>query len=149
MRRIIALAAGLALALTGVALAATNGTYTGTTSQAQAGVHDPISFGVSGGKIRDGVYRAKYGGHAGCAGVFQTRWGQGVKGGSAIKITNGKFNANDRIAPYDYLKISGKFTGDTMTGSFDETYTTGQDVNGHLHSYNCTTGHVTFTATLV
>ncbi len=151
MRRIIALAAGLALALTGVAMAATGGSYTGTTSQAHAGVHYPIRFSVSGTNITGGLYGANYGGHAGCSvsnGVF-TRWGRGIKGGSAVKIKNNNtFSANVRIAPADYLKIHGKFTGTTVTGSFDETFTAEHLVNGHVHLFNCTTGNVAFSAAL-
>lgn len=113
MRRVIALAVGLALALTSMALAVTSGTYTGTSSQKLGGVHYPISFRVSGSKITGGVYKANYHGHAGCSAASDgtNRWGQGIKGGRAVKITHGKFNANDRIYPGDYLKLSGSSPG--------------------------------------
>lgn len=36
-----------------------------------------------------------------------------------------------------------------MTGSFDETFESDTVVNGHVHLFNCTSGKVKFTATLL
>ncbi len=152
MRRMIVLAVGFALALPGAAIAAAvaSGDYAGTSSQSGAGAHYLFRLVVAGGKITGGVYKANYRGHTGCSSYSgsPTRWGQGIKGGKAVKITNGKFSASDRIAPADYLNISGKFVGSTVTGSFDETFTAGAVVSGRVREYNCTSGKVTFTATL-
>lgn len=153
MRRMVVLAVGVALALPGAAIAAAvaSGEYAGASSQSGAAGHYAFDLTVSGGKITRGVYTANYTGHAGCSSDSGTRtvWGRGIKGGRAIAITNGKFSARDPIyGRTDILKISGKFAGSTVTGSFDETFQQQKLVGGHVHDYNCTSGHVTFTATL-
>ncbi len=149
---VVVVAVGCALALPSATLAAAvaNGEYSGTSSQSGATGHYAFGLDVSGAKITRGDYTANYKGNSACvrdSGV-RTIWGQGIKGGKAVTIKNGKFSANDRIYAGDYLKISGKFVGDTVSGSFDETFTSGTVVNGRVHDYTCTSGKVTFTATL-
>ncbi len=151
MRRVCVLAVGFALAaLPAVALASVaSGTYTGTESQAQSGVPYKISLTVSGNKITRVVYGANYTGHAPCP-SDSGRWvvGAGIKGGKAIAITGNTINArNAKIGPGDvFTYFKGTFTGTTVQGSFDETFTAETSSGGKVHSYKCTSGKVTFTA---
>ncbi len=152
MRRVCVLAVGFALALTGVALAsAAAGTYTGTESQSQSRVPYRISLTVSGNKITRIIYGANYSGHAPCPAYSSSRYvvGAGIKGGKAIAITGNTINArNAKIGPYDvFTYFKGTFTGSTVQGSFDETFTAEAVSGGKVHSYKCTSGKVTFTAT--
>jgi hypothetical protein len=137
MRRSLVLGALVALCCTGVALAAAGGTYTGLTNKKdpESGLNGKIYINVSGSKF-SGYYTGIYNPKSKCESY------DGPVKYHNIKIKhNNTFSASELLFAKDTLKISGKFSGSKVSGSFSETFTP-----YHKH-FTCSTGKVTFTAT--
>ncbi len=137
MRRIVVLGALIALTCTGVALAAAGGVYTGPTNQKlpHSSVTGRIYIDVSGSAFF-GHYAGIYNPQSKCQSYDGLVKYRGIK----IKHNN-TFNASVQLFLKDTLKISGKFTGTKVSGSYNETFTP-----FHKH-FKCSTGKVKFSAT--
>jgi hypothetical protein len=111
--RVAALTVIVVLALTGIAVAASSGTYTGTSTQ--QGKSYPFGLKVNGGKIvaLAGAASAK------CGIVYATK----KKPFSlSVPIRHNSFNANIKLnsgpAKGSVLTLSGSFKRSTVSGSF-------------------------------
>jgi hypothetical protein len=132
LRRTAGLAAVLAIAVTGVALAASAATYNGTTSQ-----HLPIKVTVKGFKVVRVSFTAKYGACGELSGNNKV----------SIKIFGTGFKSTVKPNSETKLTISGTFggskTGKTLKGKLSSVVT-----EGGIHPTTCSTGAVTYTAAL-
>jgi hypothetical protein len=111
--RVVALTVIVVLALTGLAAAATSGTYTGKSSQ--NGKSYPFGLKVSGGKIVALAGEAS----AKCGIVYATKK---APFSLSVPIHHNSFSASIPIksgpAKGSVLTLSGSFKGSTVSGSF-------------------------------
>lgn len=139
VRRTVAVACVLALALAGVAFASQTTVWGGTTGQAQGGAHFRISFNVSGHIVSDIQVAALVNkGPAICelASSVSLRL---LK--SDLKVKRGKLSGKLKDGEGDTVTITGKFKGHTVSGTFVVASTGG--VQG---TTTCSSGTVKFEA---
>jgi hypothetical protein len=120
VRRILGLAVACVLALAGVAAAATNGTYTGSSSVTISGskASHPFSATVKGGH----VVKLKLILGANCATLDGS---SGIKAKLAIN-THGHFGGSIKAGKFT-LKLQGTFKGKAVTGSFSGSFKGGSE----------------------
>jgi hypothetical protein len=141
IRRTVALAVAGVLVIAASASAAQSGTYSGKTSQHLG----TISLKVSGNKVVHVKFADGVGHGAGCSsfGKVQPQFPVSFKSDFAIK--HGKFSGHASPRSQEVFKISGHVSGKRITGSFTDVVPIGQETG---HGTNCSSGKVTFTATL-
>lgn len=141
-RRVLALGSIVMLVLVGVALAADQGQYGGTTSQKSGGVPMRISLVVSGGSVSNVQLQA----FAHSGGALCT-----VSGSTSFAFTKGKlrvsphgtFSGKLKDATGDSMTISGRFKGSKASGSLTVTST-----DGASGSQPCSSGAVKYSVQL-
>jgi hypothetical protein len=141
IRRISALATAGALALVGVASAAQAGTYSGKTSQRNGS----ISFKVSGGKIVHVKFADGTGMGSGCSsfGTPDPQFPVSFKAHMPI-AKNGAFSGTASPRDQEVFKVTGRVSGNRITGSFTDRIPIGQLTS---HPFTCSSGKVKYTAT--
>ena len=142
MRGIAVLVAVGALGLTGVAWAAQAGTYSGHTSQHKG----TIILKVSHGKVVHVTFVDGTGVGPGCssAGAVQPQFPVGFASHMTINA-HGKFAGKASPRDQEVFKITGRFKGGRVSGSFTDSIPLGQLTS---HGIRCSSGKVTYTATL-
>ncbi len=144
MRRLAGLVVVGTLGLAGVAWAAQAGTYSGKTSQHKG----TITLKVSGGKIANVSFVDGTGIGAGCAaagaGVVSPQFPVSFRSHMAIS-RHGTFSGSASPRSEEAFKITGRFSGKSVTGSFTDSIPFGQESG---NGFTCSSGKVTFTASL-
>ncbi len=149
IRRIAGLAAVGALVgvvavvgVVGVAAAAQGGTYSGKTSQHKG----TISLKVSGGKVTKVTFVDGTGVGSGCSqfGAVSPQFPVSFRSHFTINA-HGKFTGTGSPRSQELFKLTGTFSGKTVTGSFTDSIPIGQ-LTGN--GFTCSSGKVTFKATL-
>jgi hypothetical protein len=137
MRRIAALVIGVSLAFPTAALGSLAGQYIGTTSQNLGHRRATIELDV-GAKNTVGLvtYEADYTGGPVC----KSADGSVQQFNRRLRIKHNKFSATVILQVSDVVKITGRFRGRTVSGSFIETYDPG------IKGLTCTSGKVMYTA---
>jgi hypothetical protein len=140
--RTVALTAAGLLALAGTAVAAPSGEYGGLTSQKVGGDALRITLTVAGGALANVNVDAVVD-HGGAACSLTGEGGSSFDfgEGSARIDQQGNFDGTLKDPNSESMKISGRFTGHTATGSFEiKARAVGQTTTA------CSSGSVTFTA---
>jgi hypothetical protein len=142
IRRIAAATAASTLALAGVALAAQSGTYSGKTSQRKG----TISLKVSGHKVVHVAFVDGTGVGAKCGpdGAVDPQFPVSFSSHMTIGA-HGTFSGTASPRQLEAFKISGRFTGKSVSGSFTDSIPIGQDTG---NGFTCKSGKVTFKASL-
>jgi hypothetical protein len=141
IRRISALATAGALALVGVASAAQAGSYSGKTSQHNGS----ISLKVSDRKIVQVKFADGTGMGSGCSsfGAPDPQFPVSFKSHMPI-AENGTFSGTASPRDQEEFKITGRVSGNRITGSFTDRIPIGQLTS---HPFTCSSGKVKYTAT--
>lgn len=126
LRKTFVLGVVLALAIAVGASAASSGLYTGKTSQQLK-----ITLKVSGGKVVNVTYTAKYGSCGQFSEVDK----------APMSIQGNKFRKTVRPNSEVVDKLSGTFNGKNVTGKLSSTLMT-----GGIHPTTCRSGSLTFSA---
>jgi hypothetical protein len=140
VRRIGALAAACALAVTGVAWAAQAGTYSGSTSQHGGS----ITLKISKGKIVHVTFADGTGHGSGCSqyGTPQPQFPVSFKTHMAI-AKSGKFSGTASPRDQEVFTLSGRVSAGKITGSFTDKIPIGQLTS---HPFTCSSATVRYTA---
>lgn len=143
IRRVIAMTAIGALGLVAAAGAAQSGKYSGKTSQHKG----TIGLKVSGGKVVHVTFADGTGSPASKCKSFGAVQPQfPVSFSSHMKIgPHGTFSGKSAPRQGESFKISGHFSRKSVSGSFTDSIPIGQ-LTGH--GFKCSSGKVTFSASL-
>jgi hypothetical protein len=141
IRRIGALVGAGALALAGVASAATTGTYSGKTSQHNG----TISLKIKNGSVVHVAFVDGTGKGSGCSSFAtpQPQFPVSFKAHMPI-AKNGTFSGTASPRDQEVFKLTGHVSGSKITGSFTDKVPIGQLTS---KGFTCSSGKVKYTAT--
>ncbi len=142
IRKIAAATVATTAVLAGVALGAQSGTYAGKTSQHKG----TISLKVSGHKIVHIAFVDGTGVGANCSAEGAVDPQFPVSFNTHMTIgARGTFSGAASPRQLEVFKISGRFSGKRVSGSFTDSIPIGQDTG---NGFKCSSGRVTFRASL-